>query len=89
MNKLLWQSVPQYSDFKDYITSEERSILYRRPPGVGRVRGRYSREDGPGGRQPKGIGRRLDDRSAKVAEAEAEVDPLEIPVVSPNFAAVS
>ncbi|KAI9194106.1 hypothetical protein LWI28_003180 [Acer negundo] len=66
-----------------------QSYPNRRPPGVGRVRGRYSREDGPGGRQPKGIGRRLDDRSAKVAEAEAEVDPLEIPVVSPNFAAVS
>ena len=32
----------------------------RKPPGLGRGRGR-GREDGPGGRQPKGVGRGLDD----------------------------
>ncbi|KAH7517080.1 hypothetical protein FEM48_Zijuj09G0024300 [Ziziphus jujuba var. spinosa] len=38
---------------------------YRKPPGVGRGRGR-GRDDGPG-RQAKGIGRGLDDGSAKGA----------------------
>ena len=39
-------------------------FLDRKPPGVGRGRGR-GREDGPGGRPAKGIGRGLEDVAAK------------------------
>ncbi|KAK1558649.1 hypothetical protein Q3G72_005070 [Acer saccharum] len=49
----------------DKVQEETKSRADRRPPGVGRGRGRGSREDGPGGRQPKGIGRGLDDGGAK------------------------
>lgn len=37
----------------------------RKPPGVGRGRGRGGRDDGPAGRQGKGIGRGMDDGGAK------------------------
>ncbi|XP_039030977.1 sm-like protein LSM4 [Hibiscus syriacus] len=39
---------------------EEKSRADRKPPGVGRGRGR-GREDGSSGRQPIGVGRGLDD----------------------------
>lgn len=38
----------------------------RKPPGVGRGRGR-GREDGPGGRPAKGVGRGLEDGGSKGA----------------------
>nr|XP_007144292.1 hypothetical protein PHAVU_007G144000g [Phaseolus vulgaris]ESW16286.1 hypothetical protein PHAVU_007G144000g [Phaseolus vulgaris] len=41
-----------------------KSRTDRKPPGVGRGRGR-GREDIPGGRQPKGIGRGLDEGGPK------------------------
>ncbi|KHG14969.1 putative U6 snRNA-associated Sm-like protein LSm4 [Gossypium arboreum] len=44
----------------DKVQEETKSRADRKPPGVGRGRGR-AREDGPGGRQPKGAGRGLDD----------------------------
>ncbi|KAA3471406.1 sm-like protein LSM4 [Gossypium australe] len=44
----------------DKVQEETKSRADRKPPGVGRGRGR-GREDGPGGRQPKGAGRGLDD----------------------------
>ncbi|KAK3041491.1 hypothetical protein RJ639_000468 [Escallonia herrerae] len=43
---------------------EEKSRSDRKPPGVGRGRGR-AREDGPGGRSGRGTGRGMDDGSAK------------------------
>lgn len=46
--------------------SKLKSFADRKPPGVGRGRGR-GREDGPGGRQTKGIGRGLDDGGIKGA----------------------
>ncbi|XP_039048366.1 probable U6 snRNA-associated Sm-like protein LSm4 [Hibiscus syriacus] len=45
----------------DKVQEETKSRADRKPPGVGRGRGRGGREDGPGGRQPKGVGRGLDD----------------------------
>ncbi|XVE73307.1 hypothetical protein DITRI_Ditri11bG0107100 [Diplodiscus trichospermus] len=51
----------------DKVQEETKSRADRKPPGVGRGRGR-GREDGPGGRQPKGV------------EAEAGVVQVERPV---------
>ncbi|CAK7348293.1 unnamed protein product [Dovyalis caffra] len=48
----------------DKVQEETKSRSDRKPPGVGRGRGR-GREDGPGGRPAKGIGRGLDDGGAK------------------------
>ncbi|PQQ14553.1 hypothetical protein Pyn_35067 [Prunus yedoensis var. nudiflora] len=51
----------------DKVQEETKSRSDRKPPGVGRGRGRGGREDGPGGRQAKGIGRGLDDGGSKGA----------------------
>ncbi|KAK4775564.1 hypothetical protein SAY87_023525 [Trapa incisa] len=48
----------------DKVQEEAKSRTDRKPPGVGRGRGR-GREDVPGGRPAKGIGRGLDDGGAK------------------------
>ncbi|KAG6787123.1 hypothetical protein POTOM_008754 [Populus tomentosa] len=48
----------------DKVQEEIKSRSDRKPPGVGRGRGR-GREDGPGGRPAKGIGRSLEDVAAK------------------------
>ncbi|CAL5397303.1 unnamed protein product [Camellia sinensis] len=48
----------------DKVQEETKSRADRKPPGVGRGRGR-GREDGPGGRPAKGVGRGIDDGGAK------------------------
>ncbi|KAK9291856.1 hypothetical protein L1049_019806 [Liquidambar formosana] len=48
----------------DKVQEETKSRADRKPPGVGRGRGR-GREEGPGGRQVKGIGRGIDDGGAR------------------------
>ncbi|XP_022926289.1 probable U6 snRNA-associated Sm-like protein LSm4 isoform X2 [Cucurbita pepo subsp. pepo] len=49
----------------DKVQEETKTRADRKPPGVGRGRGR-GREDGPGGRPAKGMGRGFDD-GAKAA----------------------
>ncbi|PPR84328.1 hypothetical protein GOBAR_AA36380 [Gossypium barbadense] len=44
----------------DKVQEETKSRADRKPPVLGRGRGR-GREDGPGGRQPKGAGRGFED----------------------------
>ncbi|KAK9945658.1 hypothetical protein M0R45_011161 [Rubus argutus] len=54
---------------------EETKRTDRKPPGVGRGRGRGGREDVPGGRQPKGIGRGLDDGAKGVGGGRGRGGP--------------
>ncbi|XP_019452640.1 PREDICTED: probable U6 snRNA-associated Sm-like protein LSm4 isoform X1 [Lupinus angustifolius] len=49
----------------DKVQEETKSRTDRKPPGVGRGRGRGGREDGPGGRPAKGIGRGIDEGGAR------------------------
>lgn len=48
-----------------WLLNEFFQFSDRKPPGVGRGRGRGGREEGPGGRPAKGIGRGVDDGSIK------------------------
>ncbi|KAK7270207.1 hypothetical protein RIF29_23190 [Crotalaria pallida] len=45
----------------DKVQEETKSRTDRKPPGVGRGRGRGGREEGPAGRPAKGIGRGIDE----------------------------
>lgn len=47
----------------------------RKPPGVGRGRGRGGREEGPGGRTAKGIGRGVDEGGPKGAGGRGRGGP--------------
>ena len=60
----------------DKVQEETKSRGDRKPPGVGRGRGR-GREDGPGGRPAKGMGRGLDEGGAKGQE-EAEAGGVQV-----------
>ncbi|KAE9618482.1 putative sm-like protein Lsm4 [Lupinus albus] len=49
----------------DKVQEESKSRTDRKPPGVGRGRGRGGSQDGPGGRPAKGIGRGFDEGGAR------------------------
>ncbi|OIT37760.1 PREDICTED: probable U6 snRNA-associated Sm-like protein LSm4 [Nicotiana attenuata] len=49
----------------DKVQEEAKSRTDRKPPGVGRGRGRGGRDDSAAGRQGKGYGRGMDDGGAK------------------------
>ncbi|OIV91290.1 hypothetical protein TanjilG_01821 [Lupinus angustifolius] len=49
----------------DKVQEESKSRTDRKPPGVGRGRGRGGSQDGPGARPAKGIGRGVDEGGAR------------------------